>query len=93
MEKPVYVEVPSELMDVLGVRDVKSLERHFRLLLALDLYMSGKISLGKAAELAGISYDEFWDELRRRGLKLRVGPKTIEEAEREYEAVREHARK
>ena len=42
--------------------------------------VSGTISLGRATELAGLSYDELWEALRERGLKIRVRPKNLEEA-------------
>ena len=54
--------------------------------------MSGKISLGRAAELAGLSYDEFWEALRERGLKIRVEPKSLEEAKTEYETAKRFLR-
>ncbi len=93
MEKAVEIKVPREFIDVLGLRDVEGLERRSRILLAVELYMEGKVSLGKAAELAGVSYDEFWDSLKERGHKIRVGPKSLEEAEREYKAAKEYLKK
>lgn len=38
---------------------------------AVRRYVSGEVSLGKAAELAEVSLWEFIDELRRRGIQLR----------------------
>ena len=93
MEKAVEIRVPREFIDILGLRDVEGLERRSRMLLAVELYMEGRISLGRAAELADVSYDEFWDSLRERGHKIRVGPKTLKEAEREYKATKEYLKK
>jgi len=59
-----------------------------RLSLAIDLYISGKISLGKAAEIAGISYDDFINELRKRGIRLIVGPESPKEEDRELKEAR-----
>ncbi len=93
LEKPVEIKVPREFMDILGLRDVEGLERRSRILLAVELYMDGKVSLGRAAELAGVSYDEFWDSLKERGHKIRVGPKSLAEAESEHKAAKEHLEK
>ena len=88
----IEIKLPVELAEELGLESVRELENHTRLLLAIDLYMSGKISLGRAAELADLSYDEFWEALRERGLKIRVGPKSLEEARAEYEAAKRFLR-
>lgn len=90
--RAIEIKLPVELAEELGLKSVKELESHARLLLAIDLYMSGKISLGRAAELAGLSYDEFWEALRKRGLKIRIGPKSLEEARAEYEAAKRFLR-
>ena len=90
--RAIEIKLPVELAEELGLESAKELESHARLLLAIDLYMSGKISLGRAAELAGLSYDEFWEALRERGLKIRVGPKSLEEARAEYEAAKRFLR-
>ncbi len=84
----IEIRLPAELAEELGLRDPRELEEHARLLLAIDLYMGGRISLGRAAELAGLSYDGFWEALRERGLRIRAGPRSLEEAEAEYEAVK-----
>ena len=50
---------------------------------ALDRYRLKLISLGRAAEMAGLPYDKFIDELERKGIPLHFGPESPEEAERE----------
>jgi len=42
---------------------------------AIDAYVNGRASLGGAAEIAGISYCDFREELRKRGLlsKRKIG--------------------
>ena len=57
-----------------------------RLFLVLGLLLSGKISMGKAAELLGLRIDELWLVLR----KLRVEYEVVdeEEAEEEIEAYK-----
>lgn len=82
------IKVPRDLIQLLGLEDAEGLEKHSRILLAVDLYIDGKVSLGKAAELAGIPYDEFAVAVKERGHKLRVGPRTRAEAEKEYKVVK-----
>lgn len=38
--------------------------------IAISLYVKGKVSLGKAAEIAGMSVDEFMSLLRRKGIEV-----------------------
>ncbi len=47
--------------------------RELKVLLAIDLYTRGLVSLGRAAEIAGLSLWELVEELRKRGLALRYG--------------------
>ena len=51
-------------------------------------YLDGHISLGRAAELLGLTRYELQERLGRLGLPLRIGPATIEEARAEVEALR-----
>lgn len=57
---------------------------HEKLEIALKQYLSNKISLGKAAENAGISIWEMLDELKSRNITLNY---KISEAELEIEKV------
>lgn len=50
---------------------------------AIEMYRSGGISLGRAAELAGMSIFEFEETLKRRGMKIIVEAPSGEELERE----------
>jgi len=85
----IEIKVPRAFIEILGLKDVDGLERHSRIVLAIELYNDGKISFGRAAELAGVPYDEFYTILRERGHKIRIGPKTLKEAEDEYKVVKE----
>lgn len=51
--------------------------------LAISRYQNKEISLGKAAQIAGICWEEMKDELIKNGIKPRLGPQTIEEAKRD----------
>ena len=57
-----------------------------RLFLVLGLLLSGRISMGKAAELLGLRIDELWLVLRRLGVEYEVVDE--EEAEEEIEAYK-----
>jgi len=54
--------------------------------LAVALYESDQISLGRAAEVAGLPYSQMIDELGRRGIP--VVRYSVEDLERELEHVR-----
>jgi len=80
----VTVELPDELVDLLG--SLESLAIQTRQALVLDLLRQGRISQGKAATLLGITR---WDilELMARH-QIVSGPLTAEEVERDVEAAR-----
>lgn len=85
----VDIKVPRDLIELLGLKNTKRLEEHSKKLLAIELYLEGKISLGKAVDLSDTSYDELYDFLKERGHKIRIGPKTLHEAEQEYAMAKE----
>ena len=78
----VKIRIPSELAELASPRSV---EEELRLLVALELYREGRVSLGKAAELAGLSLREFLYELRSRRVPLNYD---LEELEKDMETVR-----
>jgi len=61
----------------------------YRIDIAVKLYTDDKISLGKAAELAGMSFDELKDVLVQRGIKPKLGIVTISEAQDEIAVLKE----
>jgi Uncharacterised protein family (UPF0175) len=54
---------------------------------ALQAYLADDISLGKAADLLGLSRFELQKRFVRLGVPLRLGPATLEEARAEVEAA------
>lgn len=54
---------------------------------ALQSYLAEEISLGKTAELLGLSRFELQDRFFRLGVPLRLGPATLEEAQAEIAAA------
>ncbi len=71
---------PEAFRDFLGPRP----ERELVLLAAIELYRERKVSLGKAAEFAGLSVREFLYELRKRDVPINY---TREEAEEDIKAI------
>ncbi|GAB6101145.1 UPF0175 family protein [Thermococcus atlanticus] len=71
---------PEAFRDFLGPKP----ERELVLLAAIELYREGKLSLGKAAEFAGLSVREFLYELRKRDVPINY---TREEAEEDIRTV------
>jgi len=65
----VLVRVPSDLMRILRL-DEEELEKAVRLYLAIELYREGVVSLGKAAEIAGLSRWEMMEVLASKGIPL-----------------------
>jgi predicted HTH domain antitoxin len=47
--------------------------------MTLRAYTAGEISLGKAAEMLGVSHEEMKDILREEGAGIHLGPETIDE--------------
>ena len=50
-----------------------------RLQMVVSAYTAGEISLGKAAEMLGVSHEEMKDILVENDVKLHLGPRTVEE--------------
>lgn len=46
--------------------------------IAVDLYISEEVSLGRAAETAGLNYIVFMEKLRSAGIQLVAGESTTE---------------
>ncbi len=55
---------------------------------AVHQYITEPISVARAAAIAGVAFDRMKDILAERGIALRLGPETIEEARDEIESLR-----
>jgi predicted HTH domain antitoxin len=63
----------------------------YRVTMAVHQYQTSKeISLGFAAQLAGVSQEEMKEILHDRGIALRLGPENIQEAVEEITTLRKH---
>jgi predicted HTH domain antitoxin len=73
-----------------AVRALLTEKPQLRLELAIHRYRTEDISLGKAAELAGVSWLRMREILLSRGVQPRLGPETEEDALAEVRALRRH---
>jgi predicted HTH domain antitoxin len=66
-------------------------EARARLILAIGLFQEEEVSVGKAAEIAGLSYRAFLDALRERGIPAYIYDDD-EDGRREIEAIQSAVR-
>ncbi len=78
--KTIAVELPDDAFGALRL-DPESFAREIRIAAAIHWYQQGKISQGRAAELAGLPRADFIDELGRRQIEAISGD--VEDLERE----------
>ena len=65
----VTVQIPQEALALAGLEDQSDSERA-RLLVALELFREERVSLGRAAELAGLGVEEFMEFSAHRPVPL-----------------------
>jgi predicted HTH domain antitoxin len=65
----ITLEIPQDLLAALKI-GVSDLGRNIRLLAAIAYFQEKKLSLGKAAQLAGLNRLEFMDVLSDRGITI-----------------------
>ena len=81
--KQIVIQVPDWIMENISTKHV---EKEIKLLISLELYREGRISLGKAAELAGLSIEELLYELRKRDIPINYD---LEELEEDLKTIKE----
>jgi len=59
-----------------------------RVLIAIELYKMGRVSLTRAAEIAGIDFERFKEVLKDRGVRLRTYSGTKKEMEKGLKMIR-----
>lgn len=52
------------------IGEQKSIEKESLILIATELYREGEISVGKAAELADMPFEDFIEQLKKRKMKI-----------------------
>jgi len=73
----VSVDFPRDLINVFKVRE-KDFPKVVREALSAELYREGLVSIGKAAEIAGVSIWEMYEILARRKIPLQYYPEDLE---------------
>lgn len=74
----ITIDLPKELIHVFKIRQ-KDLSKAVRESLAVELYRDGKISLGKAAEIAKMSKWEIFELLAAKKVPLQYYPEDLEQ--------------
>ncbi len=83
--KEILVKVPRDLVRILKVRD-EEVPKVVRLYLAIELYRDRKVSLGKAAEIAGVSKWEMIEILASKGVPIQYD---VEDLEKDIKTLEE----
>jgi len=74
----VSVDFPRDLINIFKVRE-KDISKVVRETLSSELYREGLISIGKAAEIAGVSVWEMYDVLAKRKISLQYYPEDLDD--------------
>ena len=74
----VTIEIPADMLTLADVPGSSDSNRA-TLLLALELYREGRVSLGLAAELAGVGIEEFMEFSAHRQVSLHYGEADLAE--------------
>jgi len=87
VEVDLYPDEESVIRDAL--RSLLRTRPEMRLELAVRRYEAEEdLSLARAAEIAGVSYDQMKELLAERGVALRLGPRSVEEAQDEVDELK-----
>jgi predicted HTH domain antitoxin len=62
-----------------ALRALFQVQPELRRQMVIRTYTAGEISLGKAAELLGVSHEEMKDILAESGVEIHLGPATVDE--------------
>jgi len=80
LEKKIYPNKNELLKE--AYRSLLRTKPYLKIEAAVELYSRGEISLSKAAEIAGMNFEEFKDELKERGITIKVPAQSVEEIDR-----------
>lgn len=83
----VTVEIPEEVFALAALPE-GSPSRSANLLLALELFREGRASMGRAAELAGVSVEEFMEFSAHRQVSLHYAAEELAEDRRTAERLK-----
>lgn len=68
-----------------ALRALFQVQPESKLKMITTAYQSGEISIGKAAETMGVSQEEMKEIFREVGVRLHLGPSTIDELKKDVE--------
>ncbi|MBU1486798.1 UPF0175 family protein [bacterium] len=66
-----------------AIRALFQLQPESKLKMVATAYQSGEIGIGKAAEIIGVSQEEMKEIFREAGVRLHLGPSTIDELKKD----------
>ena len=72
-----------------AIKVILAVRKDLRIEISCLLYKEGKISLGKAVEIADTNYEEMKEILARKGIGRRIGSETVEELKEALENLEE----
>ncbi len=79
-----YFENKEKLMDE-AFKTLLEVKPEIRIEVAVGLYKEGKVSLGRAAEIAGVSQEGFKNILNSRGIKREIKVQDTETLDKEVD--------
>jgi len=81
-----YASIDEAVKD--AFRTLLNAKPDLRTFAAIELYKEGAVSLGKAAEIVGVTTIEFKEILADRGIRREVGSMSVEELEKGVELIK-----
>jgi predicted HTH domain antitoxin len=81
-----YVNINEAVKD--AFRTLLNVRPELKTSAVIELYKEGEISIGKAAEMVGVSTIEFKDILANKGIRRKVGSRSREELEEGVELIK-----
>lgn len=71
-----------------ALRNLFASNQTLRISAVVELYQDGRISLGKAAEMAGLSIEEMKEVLASQNVTIERGPADVQEMEEQVEQLK-----
>lgn len=81
-----YASIDEAVKD--AFRTLLNAKPNLKTVAAIELYKEGAVSLGKAAEIAGVTTVEFKDILADKGIMREVSSRSVEELEKGVELIK-----
>ena len=87
-----YYENKSEVFRT-ALREFLAKNRNLRISIAIEMYKADKATFAKAAEIAGVPYEEMKEIFWENGVVFERGPATVEELEEGVKRLRERLKR